>query len=114
MESTDLKFGEIMYIQISAEGFTAIQANGSTLSRSEITAVCLPTHLWEVESIKISSGGDSAWCVFWVAQDSDLIALTKTTGILDKHGDDWKVVHTHSSMSVSLDEAKSSLERSRL
>ena len=113
-EMVKMTFFLSQFIQITSEGFTSIQPNGSTLSLTEITAVCQPTLLWEVERISMSSHGDSAWCIFWVSQDSNLSALTKTTAVLEKHGNDWKIVHSHSSQPTSLDEAKSSLATSRL
>ena len=100
-------------VKVAVEGFTSIQADGSTLSLSDLTAMYLPTQLWEIEKINISVDKKSAWSVFWVAQDSSLSQLTKTTAILEKQGDEWKLIHAHSSQSISLDAAKASLKASQ-
>lgn len=86
-----------------------MQSSGDSLSLGDLTAVCSPTQLWEVEKIRVCSSGLTAWAVFWVAKDSTLSALTKTTAIFEKKGDDWRIVHAHSSQWTTLEAAKLSV-----
>lgn len=98
---------------MTSESFSVIQGNGSTLNLSDLTALSIPTQLWEVEKISICPSGHTAWSVFWIAKDSCLSEMIKTTAILEKVGDVWKVVHAHSSVVVSLEQAKFSLAATR-
>jgi SnoaL-like domain len=91
-----------------------VQSSGNSLSLGDLTAVCSPTQLWEVEKIRVCGAGHTAWAVFWVAKDSTLSALSKTTGIFEKKGEDWKIVHAHSSEWTTLEAAKLSVAAGKL
>jgi ketosteroid isomerase-like protein len=99
----------LTFLQIASEDFFAVQSSGNSLSLADLTAVSSPTQLWEVEKIRVCSSGLTAWAIFWVAKDSTLSALTKTSAIFEKNGENWKIVHAHSSEWTTLEAAKLSV-----